>query len=231
MRWAMVDDFTVRDLRDPQAPRVRRILSALINFHLFELEQAGLIDGLEQTFEHDENEKIKTSDLIDDWKNKIEEKRTQLKREAEEVISLGKENTDRRNKLIRAKEMEEPALARLDAAKRERATLQEKVENVTMSLKQHDGEITRLRNRVVQSPDRVRQTLNDMANSLQNLKDELVEIDRKGREHESRIQVAKKYEIVRKNLSNQGHFLDVFIGYFTRISLPLLGSSMNGHLS
>ena len=193
----MVDDFSLRDLRDPQAPRVRRILSALINFHLFEAEQAALIDGLEQVFEHDENEKIRISDLIEEWKNKIAAKRAEQLREADEDVALGKENMERRTKLIRAKEMEEPALTRLDAAKRERATLQEKMEIVTMILKQHDGEITRLRNRVVQSPDRVRQTLNDMAKSLQSLKDELIELDRKGREHESRIQVLKKYEMVR----------------------------------
>lgn len=65
-----------------------------------------------------------------------------------------------------------------------------------MSIKQHDAEITRLRGRIVQSPDRVRQTLDDMQKSLSNLKDEIIEIDKKSREHEARIQVAKKYEQV-----------------------------------
>lgn len=196
MVWAMIDDFSVRDLRDPQAPRVRRILSGLINFHLFELEQGPIIDRLEESIERDENENIRVAQEVEAMRRKIHEKEEQLMREREEVVKLAKENEERRIKLVKLKEMEEPVLARLDKGKRERIHLQEKVENVTMSLKQHDLEISRLRGRVVQSPERVRQTLNDMANSLQSLKDELVEIDRKGREHESRILVAKKYEQV-----------------------------------
>jgi len=194
MVWALIDDFSVRDLRDPQAPRVRRILSGLINFHLFELEQGPIIDKLEESIERDEGENIAIHTQIEEMKRRIHDKARQLEEEAEQVVKLARENEERRAKLVRLKEMEEPVLARLDRGKRERIHLQEKVENVTMSLKQHDLEISRLRGRVVQSPERVRQTLNDMANSLQSLKDELVEIDRKGREHESRILVAKKYE-------------------------------------
>lgn len=197
MRWALVDDFTIRDIRDPQAGRVRRILSALINFHLFEQEQSHLIDTLEDAFERDEEARQRSAEEIERWQQKIADREAALRQEADEVIKLQRENAERRQRLIRAKEMEEPALARIEQGKRERATLQEKMENVTMSLKQHDAENTRLRSRIVQSPDRVRQTLNDMANSLQTLKDELLEIDRKGREHDSRIQVAKKYEQVR----------------------------------
>lgn len=197
MKWAMVEDFTMRDLRDPQAPRVRRILSALINFHLFQQEQAHLIDRLETDYDAIAQERLNLIDQVEEMKLKIEEKKRQLASEAEEVQRLSKENADRRNRLVRAKEMEEPALTKLEQGKRERTLLQEKIENITMSIKQHDAEITRLRGRIVQSPDRVRQTLDDMQKSLQNLKDEIVEIDRKSREHESRIQVAKKYEQVR----------------------------------
>lgn len=196
MRWALIDDFTIRDIRDPQAGRVRRILSALINFRLFEQEQTDLIVSLEDAYDRDDEARQKTAMEILDWQKRIAEKEAQLRQEADEVVQLQKENAERRQRLIRAKEMEEPALARIEQGKRERATLQEKTENVTMALKQHDSEISRLRSRVVQSPDRVRQTLNDMASSLQSLKDELLETDRKGREHESRIQVAKKYEQV-----------------------------------
>lgn len=196
MRWAMIEDFTMRDLRDPQAPRVRRILSALINFHLFQQEQGPLIDKLEEEYEAGETSLIRAMDEMEAWKSKLEQKRSQLAREADEVVRLGKENLERRDRLIRAKEMEEPALARLEQGKRERATLQEKIENITMSLKQHDAEITRLRGRIVQSPDRVRQTLDDMQKSLQNIKDETLELDKKSREHEARIQVSKKYEQV-----------------------------------
>ena len=51
MHWACLDDFSVRDIRDPQAPRVRRVLSALLNFYLFEQDQMPRLMALEDAAE------------------------------------------------------------------------------------------------------------------------------------------------------------------------------------
>jgi len=51
MHWACLDDFSVRDIRDPQPPRVRRVLSALLNFYLFEQDQMPRLMTLEDQAE------------------------------------------------------------------------------------------------------------------------------------------------------------------------------------
>ena len=51
MLWACLDDFSVRDIRDPQAPRIRRIYSALLNFYLFEQDQMPRLAALEEQAE------------------------------------------------------------------------------------------------------------------------------------------------------------------------------------
>lgn len=197
MGWARLDDFTYRDLRDPTATRFRKILSALVNFYLFAQEQTGIFDELEAAFEEDVAEKDRTAMELAEMLERIEEAKKLREQEAEEVKKLASENNDRRRKLVELKAAEEPALERMEAAKRRRTTLQDRLENVTMAIKQHDAEIVRFRGRIVQSPDRVRQTISDMATSLQALRDELLDIDRKAREHESRIAVSKKYDTVR----------------------------------
>jgi kinetochore protein Nuf2 len=47
MVWACMEDFSPRDIRDPQPPRLRRILSALVNFYLFEQDQMEKLEALE----------------------------------------------------------------------------------------------------------------------------------------------------------------------------------------
>ena len=196
MGWARMDDFAYRDVRDPTASRVRKILSALVNFYLFSRDHEHLIDSLEASYMADLAQKDQSADEVEEMVLKIAERQKQLVREAEEVDKIAGEIEKWRKKLIKLKEMEEPSFNRMESAKRRKAELQERTENLTMAVKQHDGEIARLRSRIVQSPDRVRQTIQDMATSLQSLKDELLELDRIASEHESRIAVARRYEAV-----------------------------------
>ena len=51
MLWACVDDFSIRDIRDPQPQRVKRMLSALVNFFLFEQDQLAHLNALEERAE------------------------------------------------------------------------------------------------------------------------------------------------------------------------------------
>ena len=65
-----------------------------------------------------------------------------------------------------------------------------------MQLAQHEAEIMRLRSRIVQSPNRVKQTLSDLTNSLAAMKSDIIEYERKGVDHNARITVLRKHEIV-----------------------------------
>ena len=200
MVWAKLSDFAYRDLRDPTASRVRRILSALINFHLFAKEQGPVIDEHEAAFDNEAKLRESTAQDVDEMRNKIVQRKGALEQDAKEEQQLAGEIDKRRKKLIKLKEMEDPALKHMEKAKYKRNTLQARVENLSMALKQHDSEIVRLRGRIVQSPDRVRQTIQDMATALQKLKDEILEVDRTAREHDSRINVARKYEAVSRSI-------------------------------
>jgi kinetochore protein Nuf2 len=46
-----MEDFSPRDIRDPSPGRVRRILSAMINFYLFEREYLTILEPLEAALE------------------------------------------------------------------------------------------------------------------------------------------------------------------------------------
>lgn len=196
MGWARMEDFAYRDLRDPTATRVRKIMSALINFTLFAREQDEFVQSVEDRFTDELAQKDRTAAELDEMRLKLDEAKVRREQEAEEVKLLSTANNDRRRKLVELKAAEEPGYDRMEGAKRRRTTLQDRLENVTMAIKQHDAEIVRFRSRIVQSPDRVRQTINDMASSLSSLRDEIFDIDKKAREHESRIDISRRYEVV-----------------------------------
>jgi hypothetical protein len=69
-------------------------------------------------------------------------------------------------------------------------------ENLTYSISNLDSEIIRLRSRVVQSPNRIKESLATQSAMVAKMKEEIIELDRKALDHQARIKVIKAYETV-----------------------------------
>jgi hypothetical protein len=67
-------------------------------------------------------------------------------------------------------------------------------ENLTYSISNLDSEIIRLRSRVVQSPNRIKESLATQGAMLAKMKEEIVDLDRKALDHQARIKVIRTYE-------------------------------------
>lgn len=79
MPLAAIDDFTVKDLSAPTAPRVRHVLSGLINFAHFEQEQA--VEFLGPLQEEQDDQAL----LLADLSEQIARTRQQLTFETESL--------------------------------------------------------------------------------------------------------------------------------------------------
>lgn len=75
MHWACLDDFSVKDIRDPQPARLRRILSALVNFYLFEQDQMPRLVHLEEASEGLAREEHELERRMVELQDAIEKKR------------------------------------------------------------------------------------------------------------------------------------------------------------
>lgn len=87
------------------------------------------------------------------------------------------------------------AAQKIEIDKRERTSLQSRLETMQTTISAHEVEIARLRSRIVQSPNRVKQSLLDLGKAVAQMKDDILEIEAKGRDHQTRISALKKYEV------------------------------------
>ena len=100
-----------------------------------------------------------------------------------------------RNVLLEKRSIAANAAQKIEVDKRDRSALQTRLENMQTAISAHEVEIARLRSRIVQSPNRVKQSLLDLGKAVAQMKDDILEIEAKGRDHQSRISALKRYEV------------------------------------
>ena len=193
MKWACIDDFSVRDIRDPQPQRIKRLLSALVNFYLFAEDQRPHLQTLEEKAEaiaRAEHEQERTVVELDD---QVRRKREEIEARAPRVAELEAANDQTRSHLLERKAEAKTLSERIERDKHERDVLKERAETLALQINQHDAEILRLRSRVVQSPARVKQTLHDLANNLGSMKADIAELESKKVAHDAKLAVLRRY--------------------------------------
>ena len=84
---------------------------------------------------------------------------------------------------------------KIDIDKKERAALQQRMETIQQTVSQHEVEIARLRSKIIQSPQRVKASLSDLSKNVAKMKEDVLDQEAKGRDHQARIAALKKYEI------------------------------------
>jgi len=195
MLWACLEDFSVRDIRDPQAPRIRRILSALLNFYLFEQDQMPKLAALEEQSEGLARSEHEGERKLVELQNNLSKKRQDLENNATQAAEIEKVNASTREVLLEKRSLASTLANKIEVDKRERGTLQTRAESLQQTLSSQEVELSRLRSRIVQSPNRVKQNLADLTKNVAGMKEDISEAEARGREHQSRINALKKYEI------------------------------------
>lgn len=217
MQWACLDDFSVKDIRDPQPARLRRILSALLNFYLFEQDQMPRLAHLEESSEelakeeHDyERKMVELQDAIErkkcvlpiminilrSWVNTplTRDRRAALDLSSQQAAEIEEKNASTRHSLLEKRSQASALSNGIESTKHDRSALQSKVEDLSQSLSTLDLDINRLRSRIVQSPGRVKAVITDLSHNVASMKEDIATHESRGRDHALRISVLRAYE-------------------------------------
>ncbi|KAG7399989.1 kinetochore-associated Ndc80 complex subunit nuf2 [Phytophthora boehmeriae] len=189
-----VDDFGLRDVLHPTPKRVRRQLSALINFAKFREERMAVFSEITN----------QTDELLTK-KKALQEENAALERELQQMLEEQKLEEPARLEL--QKEVDElegqinvlnkkQAVMRHQTAelKEKRKEVEDAVTSARFNKIEAEAEIKRLQGQIVTSPDRVKGELKTIAETLEKAKDQLHELEEKQRGVREFIDVYEKAE-------------------------------------
>ncbi|TDH67734.1 hypothetical protein CCR75_009532 [Bremia lactucae] len=193
-----VDDFGLRDVLNPTPKRVRRQLSALINFGKFRDERLVTFSKITS----------QTDELLAQ-KKALQEENTVLKRELDQLLEEQKAEEPARLQLqdeVSSLEKEinvlnkQQAVMRVetDELKGKRAKMEDDVSSVRFNKVEAEETIEKLKVLIVTSPDRVRRELKAIGATLEKAKDDLHELEEK---HAAVIEFIEIYERAEKELA------------------------------
>ncbi|GMF29403.1 unnamed protein product [Phytophthora lilii] len=174
-----VDDFGLRDVLHPTLKRVRRQLSALINFAKFREER---LTAFAEVTAHTDELLVR--------KKALQDENAALQRELDQLLEEQKADEPARTQLqaeVGELEKEIDVLNRQQAVLRietkemraQRSKMDDAVKEVRYNKADAEEEIEKLQGQIVTSPDRVKGELKAISESLEKAKDELHVLEEK----------------------------------------------------
>ncbi|KAL7678971.1 putative kinetochore protein Nuf2 [Plasmopara halstedii] len=193
-----VDDFGLRDVLHPTPKRVRRQLSALINFGKFRDERLVAFSATTS----------QTDELLAQ-KKALQEENAALQRELDQLIEEQKAEEPARLQLqeeVNELEKEinvlnkQQAVMRVetDELKAKRAKMEDDVSSVRFNKVEAEETIEKLKALIITSPDRVKGELNSIGATLEKARDDLHELEEK---HAAVLEFIEIYERAEKELA------------------------------
>ncbi|KAK9456691.1 Nuf2 family-domain-containing protein [Dipodascopsis uninucleata] len=194
MRICGVDDFSMADFLKPEAQRLRRLLSAVVNFARFREEHMGVCEDLIQRSEETslETEQMYNNLLMSS------EKLQNLKMQKEEQLPKIKETQDHNHQveaeLRRLKKVQEQYVAEHEAYKRDKQRLVSKLEDQNFLTVQMRKECEKLRPYVLDAPATLRKINDEMNDSVQSGKASIDKLEKRMRALEISIETFRTIE-------------------------------------
>ncbi|KAG6958846.1 hypothetical protein JG687_00009137 [Phytophthora cactorum] len=193
-----VDDFGLRDILHPTPKRVRRQLSALINFSKFRTERLAAFSGITS----------QTDELLTQ-KKALQEENAALQRELDQLLEEQKAEEPARLQLqeeVNELEKEINVLNKQQAVLRhetsemkiKRGKMEDAISSTRFTKVEAENDIEKLKGQIVTSPDRVRGELQTIGTTLEKAKEDLLELEEK---HAAVIQFVEIYERAEKELT------------------------------
>eukprot|EP00904_Undaria_pinnatifida_P007283 jgi/Undpi1/3685/HiC_scaffold_16.g07055.m1 len=173
MKISKIDDFALKDMSDPTRPRLRRQLSAAINFVRFREEKEGMYQEwmarkkrVAEAAKASKLRNIKLNDDLEDVQSRMAEKKKAIEDIALKSKAVKEETADLSHSC---------SVVREEGAQLKKANFaaKDKVASSMAALKQAEIEKERLQGQVVNSPQRI---LREVADQQQALDQELADV-------------------------------------------------------
>eukprot|EP00850_Spirogloea_muscicola_P000885 SM000003S11130 [mRNA] locus=s3:1138193:1140561:+ [translate_table: standard] len=192
MYVAGVEDFTLRDLYKPEANRTMRNLAAIINFARFREERLDRYQELQSK-----------SDALLEKKQALEEanmqlaaelKQMEVARAAEEpaVAALEAETQDLVSQIAGLNKHQAQLAAEVRTLKQTATELSDKVANEKFLLLNARQEAVRLKAEIVESPEKLQRTLDELSSSVERERAAVGDAERRARDLQSKLDCVAK---------------------------------------
>lgn len=189
-----IEDFSLRDLIKPEAPRLRLILSAVINFAKFREEQLAVFEEFSRRSEEAAEQRTKLTKRNEDLSVRIAGVRAKHREEEPATLEL-KEEMTRMIQTLRDLKKEQTLLSsELDMFKARKQENFEKLTNTQFLLGNIKQECNKLKSRIVHSPDKLLQIIAEMNASITNEKSNIAQLERRSRELQMKLEALAQLE-------------------------------------
>lgn len=189
-----VVDFSIRDLIKPEPGRMRRILSGIINFAKFREERLAVFEDCTAK----SAEYVEKKHILEDKNRELAEivntLRLQRAEEEPENLKLREQNQQLTAELRELKRTQTSMTSVIDGLKKTKAEKSDKLTNIQFLLMNCKQDCTRLRSRIVQSPEKLQQAISDMTQSVQSEKTSLSNIERRIRDLQSKLDLMQNVD-------------------------------------
>ncbi|KAJ1817936.1 kinetochore-associated Ndc80 complex subunit nuf2, partial [Coemansia sp. RSA 2599] len=161
-----VDDFSLRDMLNPEPGRVRRILSGVCNFAMFRDDRMPVLE--KYTVQADEQAQRLDSlqAELEQTMSRIEAIRAQRAREVPEVKSLQESNKVLFEELKALKTTQTSLVDATTTMKAEKEELQDTIGGIKYAIAGLQDELAVLKARVVHSPEKIQQAIAELTENI-----------------------------------------------------------------
>ncbi|EFN59885.1 hypothetical protein CHLNCDRAFT_49321 [Chlorella variabilis] len=194
LQAAGVRDFSLKDLYKPEGPRLRRHLSAILNFAMFREEKLAAYTALQEQLEGLLQEK----EAAAGQNSALQAQLRQLQEERAAELPLVAELDAERQALYaenQALNKQQAALGgEVRALKQGANALTDEASQLRYKLSQAKGQGELLRSQIVQSPHKIQALLAELAGAVERERAMVADADRRSRELAARLDVVGKVE-------------------------------------
>ncbi|KAI0798117.1 Nuf2 family-domain-containing protein [Abortiporus biennis] len=191
---AQIKNFSAKDISFPEPERTRSILSAFINFVKFSEQCANTVLGLQNKSAAVAEERDKVVVELANAQREVENINAERTAFEPQCEALEKENNAITAYLISCRERQGVLQEEVRNLKQEKAALIQKKETLQAEAEQFNDGISRVRSRIVQSPERIRRNIITMGSTASEDKKTLNMHEAKIRDLQTRMAVLQNIE-------------------------------------
>jgi kinetochore protein Nuf2 len=190
LMWEVgIDDFGIKDMVKPEGPRLRLLLSAIINFAKFREEQLGVWEELMRRGEEAEQEWSRLSAREQDLRQRIDAIRQQRQSEEPMVLAVKEQIGQLVNELRELKKHQTVLSGEIEELKRRRQELTDNQARLQYLLSSGRQDVNKLKSRIVHSPEKLLQILSEMQASIASERSGMQSLERRSRELTNRVEM------------------------------------------
>lgn len=183
-----IEDFSLKDLIRPEAPRLRLILSAVINFAKFREEQLTIFEEFSRRSEELSDQQNKLSKRHEELTSRISSIKSKHNEEQLAAIKILEEISAMIQALRDLKKEQNLLTGSLEELKNQKIELAKRLSETQVRLSNSRQDCIKLKSRIIHSPEKLSQIISEMQTSIQTEKLAIHQVDRKSRELQSKLE-------------------------------------------